>query len=58
MEEIPFWETGPNFWTDGTDFHRHTVGQPGQKNRVKNDPELPNLTAYEDYNKLETLFLF
>jgi hypothetical protein len=23
-----------------------------KKNRVKNDPELPNLTAYEDYNNL------
>jgi len=28
-----------------------------KKNRVENDPELPNLTAYEDYNTLNS-FIF
>ncbi len=28
------------------------LGTYNKKNRVENDPELPNLTAYEDYNNL------
>jgi len=40
---IPWWEIVPGFWTTGT---------YNKKNRVENYPELPNLTAYEDYNNV------
>lgn len=44
MDLFPPWERLPGFWT---------IGKGSQKNRDKNVPELPNLTAYEDYNKFK-----